>query len=168
MEDDQQEADLAIQIAEQFKSKDLSPAEIDNIVRAICNRFGLVNASISIALVGDEQISRLNEQFLGRKEITDCLSFDLSDEQGVNHKRQTNDSNYDKSLEIVINAEIAEREARERGHSTQAELALYVTHGLLHQLGFDDQRPQDARKMHKMENEILQQLGYPLVYSKGH
>lgn len=165
MEDDQQEADLTIQIAEQFKSEDFSPAEIDKIVRSVCSRFGIVNADISIALVGDEEISRLNERFLGRKEVTDCLSFDLSDERAV-HGRQTGSSKNDKSFEIVVNAEIAERQARQRGHSTQSELALYVTHGLLHQLGFDDQRPEDARKMHEMEGEILQRLGYSLVFRK--
>lgn len=154
MEDDHQEADLTIQIAEQSKSKILSPAEIEELVRVVCGRFGLVNASISIALLDDEQIKRLNEQFLGRKKVTDCLSFDLSDE--------TDESARPKFWEIVVNAELAARQASKRGHPAKAELALYIVHGLLHQLGFDDQRPQDARKMHKTEGEILQQLGYPV------
>jgi len=62
---------------------------------------------------------------------------------------------------------MAVREANLRGHSSEAELALYITHGLLHNFGFDDSTPGKARKMHNVEDEILQQLGYGLVYNKG-
>jgi len=57
------------------------------------------------------------------------------------------------------------REAARRGHSAEAELALYVTHGLLHNLGFNDATAAQARKMHRMEDEILQHLGYGFVYN---
>ncbi len=46
-----------------------------------------------------------------------------------------------------------------------AELALYVTHGLLHQLGFDDATPEQAQKMHQAEDEILQHMGFGVVYN---
>ena len=67
---------------------------------------------------------------------------------------------------MVVNGEMAVREAKLRGHSSEAELALYITHGLLHNLGFDDSTQSQARKMHDTEDEILQQLGYGLVYNK--
>ncbi len=62
---------------------------------------------------------------------------------------------------------MALRQADLRGHSSQAELALYITHGLLHNLGFDDSTEDKAKKMHDMEDKILQQLGYGLVYNKN-
>ena len=62
---------------------------------------------------------------------------------------------------------MAVRQASLRGHSSEAELALYITHGLLHKLGFDDSTKGRAKKMHDIENEILQQLGYGLVYNKS-
>jgi probable rRNA maturation factor len=55
---------------------------------------------------------------------------------------------------------MAAREANVRGHSGEAELALYITHGLLHNLGFDDSTKRQAAKMHRTEDEILQQFGY--------
>jgi probable rRNA maturation factor len=70
-----------------------------------------------------------------------------------------------KLLELIVNGEMAVRQANLRGHSSEAELALYITHGLLHHLGFDDSTESQARKMHDMEDEILQQLGYGLVYN---
>jgi probable rRNA maturation factor len=60
---------------------------------------------------------------------------------------------------------MAVRQANLRGHSSEAELALYITHGLLHNLGFDDSTQGQAEKMHNIENEILQQLGYGPIYN---
>ena len=98
---------------------------------------------------------QLNRRFMGRRGTTDCFSFDLSDEADSADKRV---------LEIVVNAQKALREARRRGHRPQAELALYVTHALLHQLGFGDATPSKARRMHRMEDEILKEFGYGVVY----
>jgi probable rRNA maturation factor len=60
---------------------------------------------------------------------------------------------------------MAVRQALLRNHSSQAELALYITHGLLHNLGFDDTAEDQAEEMHNTEDEILKQLGYGLVYN---
>ncbi len=60
---------------------------------------------------------------------------------------------------------MALRQATLRSHSDQAELALYITHGLLHNFGFDDLEPSEAKKMHEKEDEILQELNYGLVYN---
>ena len=67
----------------------------------------------------------------------------------------------------MVNAELAARQADKRGHSTEEELALYITHGLLHQLGFDDLCPEDAEKMHDTEDAILQKLGFGIIYSRN-
>ena len=85
------------------------------------------------------------------------MSFDLSDDV----------SDSSKLFEIVVNGEIAVKQANLRGHTDEAELALYIAHGLLHNLGFDDSTPEKARKMHDIEDEILQQLGYGIVYNKS-
>jgi len=110
---------------------------------------------VSIAIVDDVEITRLNEQFLGHEGTTDCLSFDLSDEDAGGDG---------KVFDLIVNGALAAREAERRGHAPQAELALYITHGLLHNLGFDDGTAEQARAMHRTEDEILQHLGYGLVY----
>jgi probable rRNA maturation factor len=72
-----------------------------------------------------------------------------------------------KSFELVVNGETAVRQAKLRGHSSEAELALYITHGLLHNLGFDDSTKKKAEKMHSTEDKILRQFGYGPVYNKA-
>jgi probable rRNA maturation factor len=67
---------------------------------------------------------------------------------------------------MIVNAEKAKREAEARGHDERSELALYIVHGMLHNLGFDDLEPQQGRLMHSMENRILAQTGYGAVYGQ--
>jgi ssRNA-specific RNase YbeY (16S rRNA maturation enzyme) len=87
--------------------------KLKKLVRAVCGRFGLKNARVSIAIVGNKQIRVMNDKFLHRKTVTDCLSFDLS-ENSSSHKW----------FELVVNGERAKSEAARRGHSAQAECNL--------------------------------------------
>jgi len=161
--------DIVVQIAKDFKDIDLSLPRLKRLVRTICNRFKLSKATVSIAIVGDAKIQKLNKQFLKRNFTTDCLSFDLSeddvDTSVISNLRATVKNR--KSFELVVNAERAVKEASLRGHSSEAELALYITHGLLHNLGFDHSQQAKAKKMHQTEDEILQQFGFGLVYNKN-
>lgn len=158
MDAENQESDIVVQIASKFTAIDICLARLEKLVKAICCRFDLDRGAVSIALIDDTEIRKLNKQFLGRDCSTDCLSFDLSDEQSL-------DTGSGKVFELIINAEKAVKEAKQRGHSSEAELALYVTHSMLHNLGFDDSGPEEAKKMHDMEDEILQQLGFGSVYN---
>ena len=162
-----QEQNIVVQIAKNFKNINVSVPKLKKIAKAICNRFSIddkrdTRYEISITIVDDTQIRKLNSRFLNRKTTTDCLSFDLSDDE----KNSAVENQSSKIFELVVNGEMAVREAKLRGHSSEAELALYITHGLLHNLGFDDSTQTQARKMHDTEDEILQQLGYGLVYNK--
>jgi len=134
------------------------PSRLELLIQTVCGRFGVSAATVSLGIVDDAEISELNEKFLGHQGPTDCLSFDLSDEQADGGARV---------FDLIVNGQMARRQAAERGHAEEAELALYVTHTLLHQLGFDDVTPELARKMHQTEDEILQHLGYGLVYNDG-
>jgi probable rRNA maturation factor len=149
---------INVQIAKNFHDIKVSLPRIKKLVRSICKRFKLSNAAVSIVIVDNAQMRKINAQFLNRKYATDCLSFDLSDERAWQAG---------KSFELVINGELALKEADLRNHTGEAELALYITHGLLHNLGFDDADQSQAKKMHDTEDEILQQLGFGLVYNKN-
>lgn len=123
------------------------------MLTAACQRFGRKSAGISIAIVTDPDIRRLNKQFLGRERTTDVLSFDLSGKRGP------------KTFDLVVNGPLANKQAVRRGHSAESELALYILHGLLHNLGLDDDNPEKAREMHETEDNFLQEFGYGRVYN---
>jgi probable rRNA maturation factor len=123
-----------------------------DVVRAVLDGEGVVDAEISLAFVDNPTIHRLNKQFLDHDEPTDVLSFPMS-EPGA------------KKLagELVLGVEVALAEASARGHDVQAELALYVIHGLLHLCGHDDHEDDDRRRMRERERHYLQSLGLPDV-----
>ncbi|MBN1796236.1 MAG: rRNA maturation RNase YbeY [Sedimentisphaerales bacterium] len=153
MDDDTSGQQIITQIANIGSDTHLSNEKIEQISNLLCDRFGIQKAVISIAVVDDEHIRRINSKFLKRDKITDCISFDLSDDET------------EKCFEIIVNAQLAQRRAKERQHDAEIELVLYIVHGLLHQMGFDDQQPAQAEKMHKTEEKILQQLGYNFTYN---
>lgn len=136
---------------EPFDSQKLS-----SLAKSICNKFEVTTATVSIAIVDDQAITKINKDFLDHQGPTDVISFDLSDDEDF------------KNFEIVINADQAERQSAERGHSTEAEIALYLTHGLLHNLGFDDQDDEQAKKMHETEDAILKEEGFGIIYAGKH
>jgi probable rRNA maturation factor len=120
------------------------------VVRAVLEGEGVADADISLAFVDNATIHRLNRQFLQHDEPTDVLSFPLSE---PNSRKL--------SGELVIGAEVALEAAAEHGHDVQAELALYVIHGLLHLCGHDDADPAAARVMRQRERHYLAVLGLP-------
>ena len=108
------------------------------------------DAEISLAFVDDATSRQLNQRYLRHDEPTDVLSFPLS-EPGAARL----------AGELVIGAEVAAAQAAERGHDVQAELALYVIHGLLHLCGYDDKTAAGAAKMRQRERHYLGALGLP-------
>jgi len=60
---------------------------------------------------------------------------------------------------VVASAETAQREGRARAIDPRDELLLYVVHGVLHLLGFDDHAPGDRRRMRAAERRALRAAG---------
>jgi probable rRNA maturation factor len=149
---------ITVQITNHVANLPADAPQLKKLVRTICRQFGISRARISIGIVDDTEIAVLNQRFLNHEGTTDCLSFDLSDETEPQGQ---------KVFDLIVNGALALREAARRGHAAEAELALYITHGLLHDLGFDDATDAQARRMHRTEDEILLHLGYGLVYNHG-
>ncbi|MBN1972352.1 MAG: rRNA maturation RNase YbeY [Sedimentisphaerales bacterium] len=157
---------IKIRITKHFRDIDFSLSKLRKLIRTICRRFEKNKPAhpdkssnkyeISVVVVDNAEFKKINHQFLRRKSLSDCLSFDLSDD---------NESGSPKNFELIINGQMAVRQANLRGHSAEAELALYITHGLLHNFNFDDLEPVKAEIMHAKEDEILQELGYGFVYN---
>lgn len=141
---------------------DETETEIRRVVVAVLSAEGCPDAEISVAVVDDSAIHSLNRRYLGHDRATDVLAFDLSDDDGPG----AGDSPaVGVQGQIVVNAEMATREATERGIAVMAELMLYVAHGCLHLLGYNDLEDPQASRMHCREDELLSQLGYGRTYS---
>lgn len=110
-------------------------------------------AELNIVFTDNKRIREINKTFLGHNYATDVLSFDYGE-----HPLRDGILNG----EVVVSAEMAVKQAQKRGHAVEGEIALYVTHGLLHMLKYNDRQKREAEKMHKREEELLLNLGYTI------
>ena len=127
------------------------PVELEHVRLAaafVLQAEGRAGAGLSVTVVDDPAIAELHARYLGVSGATDVISFPLDDDFPG------------EALvgEVVVSADTAEREAGERGLPFAEELLRYVVHGTLHLLGYDDQDPDDHRRMHARQEELLAQL----------
>lgn len=104
---------------------------------------------ISIAIVDDPTIHDLNSRFLDHDYETDVLSFPL--ERDADARRL--------SGEIIVSADTALRVAAELGGNPADELLLYVIHGLLHLLGYNDKQEDERHLMRAEERRYMERAG---------
>ncbi len=155
MEPEESDRQYNIQIEHLLKIE-LTDKKIKDLITFVLETFNIKESFVSLTIADDDTVLELNKRFFQKDDITDVISFDLSD-----------DENGPRVFELIVNGEIAKREAKKRNISHEAELALYIVHGLLHNLGFDDLEESKAIKMHKEEDKILQELGFGVVYNTG-
>lgn len=124
-------------------------ARLKKAVRLILRDAGIQSAEISIALVGDERMHELNKQYLKHDYPTDVLSFALA----RNVRAKSLDG------EIIAGSDYAAREALRYGWTTDDELLLYIIHGCLHLVGYDDTTVAGKVEMRELEARYLEQFG---------
>ena len=121
------------------------------------------DAQISVTIVDNEEIQRINKEFRNKDAVTDVLSFPMLefDEDG-----NAEDCDFDFDGEeavlgdIVISAERAAEQAKSYGHSFKREIAFLTVHSMLHLLGYDHvTSEEDEKVMFTKQDEILKQLG---------
>lgn len=105
---------------------------------------------IDIAIVDDRTSHRINVDFLGHDFPTDVISFALDDDGSTLEG------------ELVVNIQYATRSAQEYGWPPAHELLLYVIHGSLHLVGYDDHTETDRDKMRLAERRVLESLRIPI------
>lgn len=125
------------------------------LVRFVARKEDRRLGQIDLAVVGRAEMSRLNRRWLGDGRATDVLSFDLSDGGGAGIYAQ-----------IVVCGDMAARQGRRLGLPAQRELKLYVVHGLLHLMGYEDRTVRGAAKMHAREDELLDALAKKLCRAR--
>ena len=107
------------------------------------------HGTVSVVLVGHDEMCALNHRHTGRKGDTDVLAFPLQDSLPGD----------DTIGEVVVCASRAQKEALARSVEPIEELLLYIVHGVAHLAGFDDHTSAERRRMYAREEEILRQAG---------
>ncbi|NIP85372.1 MAG: rRNA maturation RNase YbeY [Planctomycetales bacterium] len=138
---------IHVELINETQDASLEQERLVGAVQHVLQSESISSAEIGIAIVDDAKIHELNLQYLGHDYPTDVLSFPLGANQ---HPLQG---------EIAVSLDTARAAAAAYGWSVQDELLLYVVHGTLHLVGYDDQDPPSARRMRARQHELLSQLG---------
>jgi probable rRNA maturation factor len=119
-------------------------------VRGILEEASIGRARISVAVVDDPTIQRLHRDYLQIDEPTDVMSFVLD---------QTDDL---LEGEVIASADTAIASAPQFGLTPGDELLLYVIHGTLHLVGFDDVTPEKRAEIRDQERAHMARFGVAL------
>ncbi|UCE85151.1 MAG: rRNA maturation RNase YbeY [Deltaproteobacteria bacterium] len=119
--------------------------------RCILRELNHARSELSIALVDDETIAALNGTYRGQPRPTDVLSFSLLEGDHTAHRGAL-------LGDVVIGVETAARQARSARRAIDDEVARLLIHGVLHLLGHDHVRCDEARAMRREERRLLRAI----------
>ena len=145
--------DMKVRIENQQKKILLHPRQIRQAVNSIQKHENLSLVDLTVIFVTERKIKSLNRQFLHRSYPTDVLAFDLTPE-GLSYQK-TKRPVRRISGEIYISTPEACRNAAVYQNPVEREIILYVIHGILHLLGYDDHTQKDQAAMRAKEQQLL-------------
>ena len=116
---------------------------------------GKNQSQLAVRVVNDATMIQLHQDHSNIAETTDVLTFDNGSSEASIH------------ADIAICCDVASRALGDRNHALNEELLLYVVHGMLHCIGFDDHDEEAHLKMHEEEDRILTAIGVGPVWSSG-
>jgi len=112
---------------------------------------------VSVAIVSDAHVQRLNRRFRGINKATDVLSFPSPEPRAPSNEQRAPSPERRVLGDIVIARGVARRQAREAGHSELTEWRVLALHGLLHLIGYDHEH--DGGRMRLVERRLRRKGG---------
>ena len=145
----QPQLSLSLQFADPRHRALLPRHKVQRYIRAALELPG----EIAVRIVDAEEGRTLNRDFRGKDYATNVLTFDYAHEPVV-------------GADLVICAEVVEKEAAEMGIALLDHYAHMLVHGTLHAQGYDHEQDDEAECMEARETEILRALGFRDPYSR--
>ena len=116
------------------------------------------SAEMSINIVDNEEIQRINKEYRHIEEPTDVISFAMQEE--VEGEMQIIGGDIPPMLgDIIISIDRAKEQAEEYGHSFKREISFLAVHGFLHLLGYDHMTEEEEEEMFDRQEQILAEFG---------
>jgi probable rRNA maturation factor len=145
---------------------------LEAFLRRVENEMNQGNSDVTVCLVSDAEIARMNEAFRKKKGPTDVLSFPAgkSLRASVRRRKKTYTKDAEKTRvkqesriagtylgDIAIAPATARRYAKKNGRSLSTELRILILHGVLHLLGYDHET--DRGEMNRFERKMRRRFG---------
>jgi rRNA maturation RNase YbeY len=137
----------------------LARRPLESFLRRVKSELGLQEAGLTVCLVSDAAIARMNETFRKKKGPTDVLSFPaLTRRRPVQLRRGSKMVKPGEYLgDIAISPATAQRYAKKYGRKPSSELQVLILHGVLHLLCYDHEI--DRGEMDRVERKLRKRFG---------
>lgn len=128
-------------------------AALVQLAERVLSAVGESRSELSLELIGDRRMRRLNHEYRKKDRSTDVLAFPIREAVMPSSIRPMNHMLGD----VVISLPTAVRQAKKAGRSIDDELAMLLVHGVLHLCGYDHERnTREAARMARRERTLLQ------------
>lgn len=152
-----------------FTQNEIGEKLFQRVAETVLKVIGVKNKTeISLAIVGEGRIRKLNKMHRGRNRVTDVLAFANKSvipylakafprlKKGEKIEFIEPPDNVKRLGEVIICYPRAKKQAKRLGHSLEKELTVLLIHGILHLLGYEDEKGEkEAKEMKKMGEKIL-------------
>ncbi len=140
---------MDVHIFNQQKDLCISHAQVDNVVKEMLKHEGIQCDEVSIQFVDTSKICELHQRFFDDPTTTDCISFPI-DPPGT--------EGFCVLGEVFVCPETAINYAKNHNTDPLHEVTLYIIHGLLHLIGYDDISEKDEPLMREAEKRHIKNL----------
>ncbi len=150
---------MSVILSSRLRRRWISLSEVHSLAENILKAAGASRSDLSLLLVGDRAMRRLNRCYRHKDRTTDVLAFPTRKYLARPAPRAPR---LVPALlgDVVISLPQAERQAKRAGHTLEREVAVLIAHGLLHLMGYDHERSaREASRMQRTERAILRAIG---------
>jgi probable rRNA maturation factor len=137
----------------------LARRPLELFLRRVWDELGLEGTEVTICLVSDAEIARMNAAFRGKKVPTDVLSFPATEDRRPLRINSVRRGPGKKGYlgDVAISPATAGRNAKTYGRTLGNEIRILMLHGVLHLLGYDHET--DRGEMDRLERKLRLRLG---------
>jgi probable rRNA maturation factor len=143
-----------IQVSVNQSRIEINPTRLRDVAERILNALGYTEVELSILIVDDEEMARLNLEYREVDSTTDVLSFPM-------WEGEFGDVCDEMLGDIVISAPTAQAMSEQHHSTLDRVMDLLLVHGVLHLVGLDHEAgEEEARRMQEKTLELLGLLGH--------
>lgn len=141
---------MPVEVTRRSPAKMPLARRLRRVALAILDITGKAETELSLVLIGNAEMQRLNAKYRKKNYPTDVLSFPV---EGIVPTKTP------LLGDVIISVDKAGEQAKDRGHSLERETILLLIHGIVHLLGYDHERSATAaRAMARLEKRVDREL----------
>lgn len=159
---------MRVLIENESSYKDINEADVIKCAELAMASLELPDSTeLSVSFVDDDEMAKLNEEYRQKSGPTDVLSFecDMLDDDFPSPPSTEGEFSLG---DVIIAPYVAEKQAKELGHSFETEVRTLLVHGILHLCGYDHIEDDDAAVMQIKQDELLKSLGSSDAHAESH